>query len=147
MSDPVVVERLVKAAPEAVFSFFTDARRWLRWQGVDATIEPRPGGAFRVNVQGDGYATGVVLEVDPPRRFVFTWGWEMADNPVPPGSTTVEIELLPDPAGTLVRLTHRDLPDSTIPLHRQGWTHYVERLALVAADGDAGADPWIVRRT
>jgi uncharacterized protein YndB with AHSA1/START domain len=143
MTEPVVVERLVKAPPEAVFAFFTDPRRWLRWQGVDATIEPRPGGTFRVNVQGDGYASGVVLEVDVPRRFVFTWGWEMPDNPVPPGSTTVEIELLPDPAGTLVRLTHRDLPEPTRPPHAEGWAHYVDRLAIVATDEDPGPDPWI----
>lgn len=145
MTEPVVVERLVKASPDAVFAFFTDPRRWLRWQGVDATIEPRPGGAFRVNVQGDGYASGVVLEVDVPRRFVFTWGWEMPDNPVPPGSTTVEIELLPDPAGTLVRLTHRDLPEPTRPLHAEGWSHYVQRLTIAAAGEDPGSDPWVSR--
>jgi uncharacterized protein YndB with AHSA1/START domain len=141
----VVVQRVIKAPPEAVFSFFTDPQRWLRWQGLDATIEPHPGGEFRVNVRGDGYASGKVLEVDAPRRFVFTWGWEMDGNPLPPGSTTVEIDLVPDPAGTLIRLTHRNLPGPLRPPHAEGWTHYVQRLAIVATGDEPGPDPWVVR--
>jgi hypothetical protein len=35
-----VIERHVKASPETVFKFFTDPRRWLQWQGVDAELEP-----------------------------------------------------------------------------------------------------------
>jgi Activator of Hsp90 ATPase homolog 1-like protein len=58
---PVTVERRVAASPATVFSFFTDRDRWLRWQGVDATIEPVPGGAFRMNVRGDGDGTLVRL--------------------------------------------------------------------------------------
>src|SRR5262249_9046435 len=54
-SDLVTVRRRVRASPATVFSFFTDPQRWLSWQGVDATIEPRPGGLFRMNVRGDGY--------------------------------------------------------------------------------------------
>jgi uncharacterized protein YndB with AHSA1/START domain len=143
MADAVVVERVIKAEPSVVFAYFTDPQRWLRWQGIDATIDPRAGGTFRVNVTGDGYACGVVVEVDPPRRFVFTWGWEMADNPVPPGSSTVEIDVLPDPAGSLVRLTHRDLPASMLEMHAVGWSHYLERLAIVAVGGDPGDDSWL----
>jgi uncharacterized protein YndB with AHSA1/START domain len=141
--DVVVVERVVKAPAETVFTFFTDPVQWLRWQGIDATIEPHAGGAFRVNVRGDGYASGRILELDPPRRIVFSWGWEMDGNPMPPGSTLVEVDLLPDPAGTLVRLTHRNLPPGTAAMHDEGWNHYLDRLATAAAGGDAGPDPWL----
>ncbi|HEX9342386.1 MAG TPA: SRPBCC family protein, partial [Actinomycetota bacterium] len=106
----VTVERYVKAPPETVFTFFADPSRWLQWQGVHAQIEPRPGGRFRMDVMGDGYASGRFVEVTPPRRVVFTWGYEAPGSPVPPGSSTVEIDLLPDGDGTLVRLTHRGLP-------------------------------------
>jgi hypothetical protein len=34
-----MIERHVKASPETVLRFFTDLRRWLRWQGVDAELE------------------------------------------------------------------------------------------------------------
>lgn len=138
----VVVERHIKASPATVFRFFTDPAKWLMWQGVDATVEPYPDGVFRMNVRGDGYASGRFIEVEPPRRLLFTWGWEVADNPVPPGSSLVEVELIARDGGTLVRLTHRDLPPETRAVHAMGWEHYVGRLVLVAGGRDPGADPW-----
>jgi uncharacterized protein YndB with AHSA1/START domain len=141
----VIVQRRIMARPATIFSFFTDPARWLRWQGVEATIEAVPGGEFRMNVVGDGYASGRFVEVDPPRRIVFSWGWELPGNPVPPGSSTVEIDLVPDGEATMVRLTHRGLPlPAARDQHRQGWAHYLERLDLVATGGDAGRDPWRV---
>lgn len=139
----VVVSRQIKASPETIFSFFTDPQRWLQWQGVDATIEPTPAGTFRMNVRGDGYASGRFVEVDPPRRLVFSWGWEMPGNPVPPGSSTVEIELVPDGDGsaTTVTLTHRGLPPEACEAHRVGWEHYLSRLVVRAEGGDPGPDP------
>ena len=57
-------------------------------------------------------ARGEFVELDPPHRLVFTWGWQ--DNPVvPPGSTTVEVTLQAIDDGTLVRLVHRGLPTPT----------------------------------
>ena len=101
---PLVVERRIQASPETVFGFFADPRRWLQWQGLKAELDPRPGGVFRMNVRGDGWAVGRFLEVDPPRRIVFTWGWEIERSPLPPGSSVVEVELIPQGDGTLVSL-------------------------------------------
>jgi uncharacterized protein YndB with AHSA1/START domain len=115
--------------------------RWLRWQGVDAELEPRPGGVFRMNVRGDGYASGRFTEIDPPHRIVFTWGWEQPDSAVPPGSSVVEIELFAEDDGTLVRLTHRDLPAGQGSVHALGWNHYTDRLVVLAEGGDPGPDP------
>jgi uncharacterized protein YndB with AHSA1/START domain len=136
----VVVERHVKASPETVFKYFTDRERWLQWQGVTAELEPHPGGRFRMDVRGDGHASGRFLEVTP-RRIVFTWGWEMEGNAVPPGSSTVEVDLLPEEDGTLVRLTHRNLPPAAFEVHHAGWEHYLDRLATRVAGGDPGPDP------
>lgn len=140
----VVVERRIKARPETVFAYFTDRDRWLLWQGVDALIEPEQGGAFRVNVTGNGFASGRFVEVDPPHRIVFTWGWEEPDNLTQPGTSTVEIELWPEQDGTatLLRLTHRDLLPTEDTGHEEGWMHYLDRLRVVAEGGDPGRDPW-----
>ncbi|HEX2195584.1 MAG TPA: SRPBCC family protein [Actinomycetota bacterium] len=133
----LVVERRVAASPEKVFAYFADAARWTAWQGTEAEIELVPGGAWRVNVTGDGFASGRVVEVVPNERIVFTWGWEQGP-PVEPGSTTVVIELVPDADGTLIRLTHKGLPPDQVEIHRYGWEHYASRLAAIAEDRDPG---------
>jgi uncharacterized protein YndB with AHSA1/START domain len=95
------------------------------------------GGLWRVNVTGQGFASGRVVEVVENERVVFTWGWERGPA-VPPGSTTVAIELVPDGDGTLIRLTHSDLPPDQIEVHRYGWDHFVRRLADVSIGRDPG---------
>ncbi len=133
MTDRLVVERLIAARPETVFRFFTSSDRWLQWQGTEAEIDARPGGVFRVNVLGDGFASGRFLEVDAPRRLVFTWGWESDGHAVPPGSSTVSIELEETGTSTLLRLEHRGLPNAPmVELHLRGWDMMVPRLASVA---------------
>jgi uncharacterized protein YndB with AHSA1/START domain len=140
-ADIVTVHRVIKARPATVFSFFTDRDRWLSWQGVTAEIDARPGGVFRMNVRGDGFASGRFVVVEPPHRIVFTWGWEGAGSPVPPGSSTVEITLEADgDEGTRLTLVHSGLPLPALDMHRDGWNHYLERLTLRAAGGDPGPD-------
>jgi uncharacterized protein YndB with AHSA1/START domain len=138
-ADPVIVERRVAAPPERVFAYFTDSAKWTAWQGTEAEIELRPGASWRVNVTGDGFASGQVVEVIPNRRVVFTWGWEQ-NSPVLPGSTTVTIDLVPDGDGTRIRLTHSDLPSDQVELHRAGWEHYGSRLAAVAEGREPGSN-------
>lgn len=133
----LVVERHVAAPPEKVFAYFTDSDKWLAWQGTEAEIDLQPGGRWRVNVTGDGFASGRVLEVVENERVVFTWGWEEGPR-VEPGSTTVIIELVPDDEGTLIRLTHTGLPHDQIDIHRYGWEHYASRLAAVVDGRDPG---------
>jgi uncharacterized protein YndB with AHSA1/START domain len=136
----VVVERRINASPATVFSFFTDRDRWLSWQGIEAEIDPRPGGVFRMNVRGDAIAAGRFVTVEPYTRIVFTWGWEMAGSPAPPGSSTVDVTLEPDGSGTRLRLTHTGLPVDMFTSHHQGWTHYLKRLGIRAEGGDPGPD-------
>jgi uncharacterized protein YndB with AHSA1/START domain len=139
----LVVERRVAASPDTVFSFFAHRDRWLLWQGVEADIDPRPDGRFRMNVRGDGFASGRFLEIVPGRRIVFTWGWETPGSPVPPGSSIVEIDLIADGYDTIVRLTHRHLPPEAFEAHRNGWEHYLGRLTVRAAGIDPGPDPML----
>jgi uncharacterized protein YndB with AHSA1/START domain len=137
----VTVQRRIAARPATVFSFFTDRDRWLSWQGLSAEIDPRPGGVFRMNVRGDGWASGRFVAVEPPRRIVFTWGWEGDASPVPPGSSTVEITLEADgDDATRLTLVHRGLPLPALGAHRDGWNHYLDRLVVRAAGGDPGPD-------
>jgi uncharacterized protein YndB with AHSA1/START domain len=90
-------------------------------------------------------AVGEVVECDPPRRLVHTWGLE-GDGNVPPGSTTVEYVLVPEGSGTRLLFTHRDLPSTeSVESHTHGWDHYLPRLSVAASGGDPGRDPWLER--
>jgi uncharacterized protein YndB with AHSA1/START domain len=131
----------VEADPETVFPFFTDPGKLTRWMGTQAELDPRPGGIYRVQVLEQWTARGEYVEVDPPRRVVFTWGWENEGSAVAPGASTVEVSLVADGAGTLVTLRHRDLPSKdSRDQHQIGWEHYMRRLATAAAGGDPGPD-------
>jgi uncharacterized protein YndB with AHSA1/START domain len=139
----VELEVRIDAAPETVFEFFADPEKMVQWMGRSHALEPRPGGVFRCDINGRDVASGAYVEVDPPRRVVFTWGWDSEDSVTAPGSSTVEITLAPDGGGTRVRLVHRDLPsEESRAAHAHGWDHYTRRLALAAAGVDPGPDPW-----
>src|SRR4051812_16393319 len=101
----------IVARPETVFRFFADPAWFARWMGDGSAIDAQPGGTIRIHYPHGRAAVGQVLEVDPPRRVVFTFGFEGGDNSLPPESTTVEITLEPVPEGTRVTLRHRDLPE------------------------------------
>lgn len=136
----VVKEIFIDAPPEAVFPFLIDPSLLVQWLGEVAELEPRAGGLFRVDVNRRDVVRGQYLEVDPPRRVIFSWGWDRPDSSTPPGSSIVEITLMAEGAGTRVRLIHRDLPDDVRRDHSLGWDHYLERLRVVGTGGDPGPD-------
>jgi uncharacterized protein YndB with AHSA1/START domain len=144
-TESISVEReiAIAASPETVWELLVDPDLAIRWMGQVATLDVRPGGGYRVEVIPGHTASGEFVEVDRPRRLVHTWGWE-GESGVPPGSSRVEYELVPNGDGTLLRFTHRDLPSAeAAESHAHGWDHYLERLETAAAGGDPGPDPWI----
>ncbi|MEO7943187.1 MAG: SRPBCC domain-containing protein, partial [Marmoricola sp.] len=109
-NDVLEVSVRIEAAPETVFGFFVDATKYTQWMGSEATIEAVPGGLYRVYMRDGVEAVGQFVEVDPPKRVVFTWGWH-GDGVVGPGSTRVEISLSPvGDSATDVVLRHYGLP-------------------------------------
>jgi uncharacterized protein YndB with AHSA1/START domain len=127
----------IEARPETVYAFFTDPAKDVLWKGIEATLEPRPGGTYRVRIDDRHVASGRFVELVPHSRIVFTWGWEGDGQPVPPGASTVEVTLAPEGAATMLTLVHRDLPDGEqAAIHAEGWDLYLPRLAA-AAGGDS----------
>ena len=136
----LVREIMIDATPETIWPFLTEPGRHVEWDGTVAEIDPRPGGIYRVLVGGQHQSAGEYVEVVPMKKVVFTFGWDQLDHPIPPGSTTVEISLHPEGSKTLVRLTHRGLPDDAVSDHGHGWEHYLGRLAVAATGGNPGPD-------
>jgi len=136
-SDVLERELHIAARPETVFTFFVDPAMMIRWMGKEATLDPRPGGICRINI--DGYiARGEYVEVVPHSRVVFTWGWENEGSTPRPGRSTVEISLIPDGDGTLVRLRHLGLDAKERTDHGQGWDQFLPGLVAAAEGRDRG---------
>jgi uncharacterized protein YndB with AHSA1/START domain len=129
--DAVVSEITVRASADAVYAMFTDPAQLVRWIGIRAMLEPRPGGQFRFELMDGEFCSGRYLELVPGRRVVFTWGWESGALPVAPGSSTVEVDLDERDGVTHVRLTHRGLDPAMRRMHAEGWSRYLPVLAAL----------------
>jgi uncharacterized protein YndB with AHSA1/START domain len=137
------VKRALPAATSVVFRAFADANELAKWWGPAGFIipslefDPNVGESYRIEMQppeGDHfYLTGEFREVAPPARLVYTFIYEDPD---------------PDDVETLVKLSFRDLGESTEvaltqgpfktefrrSLHRHGWTDSFDKLErLVSA--------------
>jgi uncharacterized protein YndB with AHSA1/START domain len=138
---------IVIGAPQAaVFKYFTDASRWAAWWGAGSTIEPRPGGRVYVRYPTGDEAAGEVVEIDPPTRIVFTYGF-LRGTPVPPGGSRVTIRLEPAPRGTRLHLVHEFAEAAVRDEHVQGWRYQLSLFANVVSSevhGDVNTlvDAW-----
>jgi uncharacterized protein YndB with AHSA1/START domain len=146
-TETTVYERTlsIDASPETVWDFLVDPEKLMRWKGINADLDAQPGGIFRCEVIPGHIARGEYVELDRPNRLVFTWGWD-GNEGVPPGSSTIEIELATDGEGTSLRFAHKDLPSAeAVASHAHGWDHYLPRLEIAAGGGDPGEDPWVTQ--
>lgn len=121
--------------PEKVFDAWLDpakARRFLfttaNSEVVRCDIDARPGGRFTIvdrRPPGDHFAdggdvehVGEYLEIDRPRRLVFTFGVPQFD----PTMTRVTVEVAADGDGCILTLTHQDVPPEWADQTVEGWT-------------------------
>jgi uncharacterized protein YndB with AHSA1/START domain len=116
----------ISAPPADVFPYFVDPALMIQWIGEWADLRPEPGGTFALDFSQTA-VRGEYVEIDPPRRVVFTWGVAGKDS-LPPGSTTVEVVLTADGPDTLVELFHHNLPAEEVDSHVEGWTAMLDRL-------------------
>jgi uncharacterized protein (TIGR03086 family) len=133
---------VVPLDPDAAFDLVTQPDRLRRWMTVAARVDLRAGGGYRWTVTPGHHAAGTVVDVDPGKRVMYTFGWE-EDDDLPPGASTVTVTLTPVDGGTEVRLVHEGLTDEQAARHAEGWNHFLGRLVDAGRDGDAGPDDWV----
>jgi uncharacterized protein YndB with AHSA1/START domain len=93
--DAVIHELVLPAPAGRVFDMFTDPRQLVRWIGISADLQPRPGGRFRFEVAPGQFCEGQYVIIDRPVRLVFTWGWTDPGFGLAPGTSRVEVTLAP----------------------------------------------------
>jgi len=148
--DAVVCEVQIAASPERVFQALTEADQLMRWWNgeggpcrvkrweMDARIGGKwkcmifdPTGKMMLPGVSDFESSGEIIEFDPPRVLSYTWFATFHSNPAHP--TLVRWELIPEPRGTLVRVTHsalKALPGGTD--YVKGWPGVFEELKKFA---------------
>lgn len=124
---------VIGAPPASVFRFFTDPARWAAWWGAGSTIDARPGGRVFIRYPGGNEASGEVVDIAPPSRIVFTYGYN-SGTPIGPGESRVTIELDKVPRGTRLRLTHALADAAVRDEHVQGWRYQLSVFANVVTD-------------
>ena len=140
----VIHELVLPVSAEQAFDMFIDPEQLVRWIGISADLQARPGGRFRFEVMPGQFCEGQYVVVERPRRLVFTWGWTDPALGLPPGGSRVEVTLSTDPqdAGrTRLRLVHAGLPGDLGLLHDDGWSRFLARLAGVLTGQDPGVYP------
>lgn len=143
----VAQELLIHASADQLYELLVDPELFAQWMADDAELDPTPGGRIRWTHANGDTCSGTYVELIPGHRVVFTYGWERPDVQIPPGSTTVEIDLLPhDDHTTLLKLVHRGLDDPAAEAHDGGWRHYLDRLRSTAQGAPPGPDPFVDRR-
>lgn len=120
----VTVVHRFKAAPERVFDAWLSPDLLGQWMfGAELrdeeilriSVDGRVGGSFSFLVRRQGEEidhVGKYLEIDRPRRLVFTWGIGEGD------SSRVIIDIVPSGTGCELTLTHELHPD---------WADYAAR--------------------
>ncbi|MEM1332864.1 MAG: SRPBCC domain-containing protein, partial [Actinomycetota bacterium] len=93
----------IEASQQRVFELFTTEAGICSWMAKEASIDLRPGGAWRWVHDNDVASSGEYVEVLPYDSVTFTYGWESGPYAdVAPGSTTVEVTFVPTGSGTEV---------------------------------------------
>ena len=121
------LDRTYAAAPERVYAHFTEPDLMALWfcpnpaLATTCRLDVRAGGAWRVEM-GDWVVSGTFLEVEPPRRLVFTFEWEHDDD----GPTTVTVSITPEGDGSRLVLAHEEA--AADGGHQEGWELSLARL-------------------
>jgi len=143
--DGLVLELVLvlRASRERIFRALTEPAGLARWWGPTGFIttgielDLRVGGGYRIGMQPPSgelfYLEGEFLEIDPPRRLVYTFRWE---DPDPDDRETVVTLSLAAGDATVVSLRQGDFAtEARLELHRNGWTESFAKLGELIESG------------
>ena len=131
-SDPVVVEQVFEVTPEVLWNAITQRDQMVEWF-FENIPEFRPESGFETTFVID---TGErqfshlwkIVDAEPGRRVVYDWRYEEY-----PGVGKVTFEVLPDEAGSRLRVVNEGLetfPDHVPEFSREscvgGWQYFIQ---------------------
>lgn len=130
----IQVRHVFSASPERVFDAWLDPAKAAKFlfttptsQIVKAEVDARIGGKFLFVDRRDGVDavhTGEYLEIDRPKRLVFSFGVPQFS----PEFTRVTVEIAPQGKGCALTLTHTGVLPDYGERTQTGWTMILEAL-------------------
>ncbi|MFL6128717.1 MAG: SRPBCC domain-containing protein [Mycobacteriales bacterium] len=153
---PLRIERTFTAPAAAVFDAWTSVevlRRWWPagpgWDTPLAEVDVRVGGRLRLVMRDPDGAEfageGRYVEIDRPRRLVFSWQWDGPE--LPTGAQLVEVTFTEnEDASTTVLLLNRGLSEAERESHREGWQASFDNLDAVLSEATGEPGVPAVRR-
>ncbi len=147
MIDPMLIEARVSrrfaASAERVFDAWTDpamAGSWLfttpASETHDTRLDARVGGAWTITDRRGGVdytALGEYLEIDRPRRLVFSFAMPQFSDFI----GKVVVEIAPDGAGCVLSLTQHGVQPANRAPTEKGWSDMFDQLAGRLRDWDS----------
>jgi uncharacterized protein YndB with AHSA1/START domain len=147
----VQVKKQLTASAERVFDAWLDPKSAGRWLFATATgqmvrveIDARVGGQFIFVDRREGQDIehcGEYVEIDRPRRLVFTFGVPKYSSE----TTRVIIDILPRDTGCELTLTHEGVLPEYADRTERGWTDILGRLATNFVQKSAVLARWTRR--
>lgn len=131
----LVITRRFDFSIERVFDAWLDPARASKFLFATPTgtmvrvdIDARVGGSFNITRRDgeDIEHVGTYLEIDRPRRLVFTFGVPKFSDQM----MRVTIDLKPLPTGCELTLTHEQVPAEWLDRTREGWAMILEGLSV-----------------
>ena len=139
----LIITRIFDAPRALVWKAFTEPKHLKHWLGPrgfkasDLSGEVRPGGKWRSRIRSrdrDLWQGGEYLEVEEPKRLVYTFAWEDGGgNPTHKTTITVTFE----ERGGKTHMTFRQGMFETVDSrdgHGEGWNSTFDRLAKHLAE-------------
>jgi uncharacterized protein YndB with AHSA1/START domain len=120
-------ERRLSHPIDAVWRAVTEPDELAHWFPARVTVDLSPGGRMRFDMD-EGSTEGEITELDPPRRFAFTWGEERL---------RIELEEAGDEC--VMRFTHVLSSRDQAARDAAGWHVCLDRLETWLGGGDATA--------
>jgi uncharacterized protein YndB with AHSA1/START domain len=143
------MNRTFDAEPERVFAAWTDPGQFGQWFGptntktVQCDIDLRVGGAWRLMGEGQNIpgrsdpgrvrptVSGKYLEIERPRRLVFTWAWHEKDDFASPRGQESVVTIQFKAAGERTDMVFTQAvfhDEQSMAAHNRGWTEALDKL-------------------
>jgi uncharacterized protein YndB with AHSA1/START domain len=133
---PIILEIETPASADAVWAALTEPDLVAEWL-TDASPVGVVGDRYLLDFGDGSVIDGVIVEIEPGRRFVHTWSWADA---LPPQETRVAWTVEPLPTGGgRVTLVHDGWAEAGADAaarddHEAYWSGYLDDLAEILAE-------------